>query len=69
MSTKSATGKHIEKKVETKSPLKRGSTGLIRNAVTSALKPNPIIEASITSREDNFFFGEEILGNPMRANG
>jgi hypothetical protein len=27
------------------------------------------MEASITSREDNFFIGEEILGNPMRANG
>ena len=69
MSTKSATGKQIEKKVETKSPLKRGSTGFIRKAVTSELKPNPIMEASITSREDNFFFGDEILGNPMRANG
>jgi hypothetical protein len=69
MSTKSAIGKHIEKKVETKSPLKRGSTGFIKNAVTSELKPNPIMEASIISRDDNFFFGEEILGNPMRANG
>ena len=69
ISTKSATGKQIEKKVETKSPLKRGSTGFIRKAVTSELKPNPIMEASITSREDNFFFGDEILGNPMRANG
>ena len=69
MSTKSATGKHIEKKVETKSPLKRGNTGFIKNAVTSELKPNPIMEASITSREDNLFFGEEILGNPMSANG
>ena len=69
MSTKSAIGKHIEKKVETKSPLKLGSTGFIKNAVTSELKPNPIMEASIISRDDNFFFGEEILGNPMRANG
>ena len=69
MSTKSATGKQIEKKVETKSPLKRGSTGFIRKAVTSELKPKPIIEASIISRNDNFFIGEEILGNPMSANG
>ena len=69
MSTKSATGKQTEKKVETKSPLKLGSTGLIKNAVTSELKPKPIMEASITSSEDNLFFGEEILGNPMRANG
>ena len=69
MSTKSATGKQTEKKVETKSPLKLGSTGFIKNAVTRELKPKPIMEASITSREDNLFFGEEILGNPMRANG
>jgi hypothetical protein len=69
MRSRSAIGKQIEKKVESASPLKWGSTGFIRKAAARALSPSPIIEASITSRKDNFFLFPTMRGSPISANG